>query len=480
MESERTIWTYVAGACLLMIGYALCVLASAAIVRSRQSQLKNLKVAPFGSVRLAERILVRADRYLITVQISKFFSGLFIGVVLVVSLSTKEVQSLVSALNPGGEHLLHTVLFVAVVVLICLIVLTVVQVAKAVAFWAPEKSLCLLAIPLYLAGLFFSPLSYFVADLVGKILSWIGLSVPVEREVAVSAEEISEIIERSAEAGEIEEDEGDMIQGVFEFSETLVHEVMTPRADIITIREDQSLQEVAQEFVSEGYSRLLVIGHELDDVSGVLLAKDLIPYVAQGKKAFRVSDVMRDVNLVSESHPVDDLLQDFRRTATHFAVVLDEHGGVSGIVTLEDLIEEIVGEIFDEHDSGEDEEEVQQTVSGELLVDGSMSIDDLNDMYGFQFSEGEYDTVAGFVIHLLGRIPEVGDHVQVEHAKITVEALEQNRVTLLRISSLGDTQFDSATTPSQAGQRKADKDPPEQNQKDCDNNSNPNKVSEVA
>jgi CBS domain containing-hemolysin-like protein len=257
--------------------------------------------------------------------------------------------------------------------------------------------------------------------------------VPVERELAVSAEELSEIVEMSSDAGEIEEEEKEMIQGIFNFSDTVVREVMTPRKDIIALEESATFEEVIGVLQRERLSRIVVTGPELDDVRGVLLAKDFIDLLGKPLPRFELKRFMRPSYFVANTKKVDTLLQEFKRDAVHFAVVLDEHGGVDGVVTVEDLIEEIVGEIFDEHDIPVEEAGAQELSNGELLVDGSVLIDDLNTQFSLELPPGEYDTIAGLVIHHLGTIPHLGQEVAVGPLVLHVSEMNQNRITQVRL-----------------------------------------------
>ncbi|RMG42907.1 MAG: HlyC/CorC family transporter [Candidatus Dadabacteria bacterium] len=333
--------------------------------------------------------------------------------------------------------------------------LFLVELGRWLASLNPERALVILLPVVYLVRLIVWP--FLVVDNVAKkILAGIGISVPDEHNLVTSAEELGELVARSGEAGTIEEDECELIEGVINFSDTVVREVMTPRKDVIYVREDTSFKELADTFTEHGFSRLLVVGDGLDDIKGLVLAKDLLPVLAEKKKG-KARDIMRQVDTVSSNRPIDEVLQEFRNKGAHFAVVIDEHGGVDGVVTMEDLIEEIVGDIFDEYDSPEEEAEVVETGAGDLLVEGSLAIDDLNDLNYAEFPEGEYDTVAGFVISRLGHIPAEGESLIFNGTRIVVEEVENNRITRLRISKhqklssnikeLGDRFGSSGETP---------------------------------
>lgn len=401
--------------------YPYFVLCSVALTRSRGKRIRELAQEGVGGAGFARLVLARANSSLIGIQIGIYLSAVVAGVLLF-------------TLWPGkaaGFQSWSIALAEVFVTVLCSLALT--QIAKALAFSAPEKVLCLTAFSIVFVTRALAPFVYFTGTLIARMLLKLGVRVPVERELVVSAEELSEMVELSSEAGEIEEDEREMIQGVFEFSDTVVREVMTPRKDIISVDESATLEQITQVFINERLSRLVVTGEDLDDVRGVLLAKDFMGLVGHQSPRFDLKRFMRPAYFVSNSKKVDKLLEEFKRDAVHFAVVLDEHGGVAGVVTVEDLIEEIVGEIFDEHDTPSEEASVTKAKNGELVVDGSMVIDDLNDNYNLAIPSGEYDTIAGFLIHQFGRIPSPGENFQFEDLRFIVEELEQNRITKVRV-----------------------------------------------
>ncbi|MCB0331931.1 MAG: HlyC/CorC family transporter [Bdellovibrionales bacterium] len=430
MESGTTVLNFLfllAG----LFGYACFVLASVSILRTSRSTLREQN--GWSSVRFARRVVRAADTYLLVVQIGKFFCGLFSGAIVLrlVHSYHSTFESLLFG-GPSGEVAYWA--YVAILFLgTTVVALTFVQFAKALGYAAPERVLSIVSVPLVFLRWVFTPLLFLLQNVVGAVLKSFALDAPVERGVVLSAEDLSEVVQKSSEAGVIEDDEREFIEGVFRLGEIALHDVMTPRKDIVSIREDDSLATVIDTFVDAGYSRLLVIGEELDDVRGMLLAKDLLPLINTPDEHFSVSRAMRKVVFIDGRRLVDDALGDLRSQSAHFAVVLDEHGGVDGLVTMEDLIEEIVGDIFDETDTPEEEIEVTETLTGELIVDGGTALDDLNDEHGLDFPEGEYSTIAGFVIHALGRIPDEGEEVRTNGSLVRVEKVEQNRILQLRI-----------------------------------------------
>jgi putative hemolysin len=412
----------------LVAAYVFFAAAAVVITRSRTKRLDELVEGNRFGAASAASIAHNADRYLLVTQFGSFLSVLLLGGV---GLQFWREEVFTDGLALSG--LLEVLLKGGIVAAALVLTLGVAQIAKAFAFAHPESILCALALPIRAWSTFSRPVAFLLMGGLTKVLRFLKVDAPAEREFGVSADEISEMVELSSEAGEIEEDEREMIQSVITLSDTVVREVMTPRTDIVAVTREMSLEEVVGVFVKEGLSRLLVIGDELDDVQGVLIAKDLMPLVGKSDPKFDFSRLVRPVFFVLNNKKVDELLAEFKREAVHFAVVLDEHGGVDGLVTVEDLLEEIVGDIFDEHDVPADELDVVRTKSGDLLVVGSALIEELNQSHGFGFPTGEYDTIAGFVIHHLGRIPSVGEIIEVDGVRIRVEEIAHNRVVRLRV-----------------------------------------------
>lgn len=414
-----------------MASFLLCAffrMMQLAITRSRTGRLREMGARSRSRRKYARLIRIHTGRYLFVCQSGFFLGALLLGLALgSIAYSALPAQWLEQS---GSSKFLVLFLSVAIAAVLPLLGL---QLCRTMAFNFPERTL----LGLGFVFVWFTKAFFPVVDVLDRALAavvrMLGLEYPCERQIAVPAEEIREIVEASGDAGEIEEEEKEMIKGVFLLSDTSVREIMTPRADVVSISIDSSLDELMRLFVAERLSRLLVIGESLDDVRGVVHAKDLLPIMGVPHPKFSIARIMRPACMVSGDRKVGDVLEQFRSQATHFAVVLDEHGGVDGVVTVEDLLEEIVGEIFDEFDSPADEVEVRQTKAGDFLIDGSMSMSDFNERFKAHLPEGEYDTIAGFVIHQLSRLPETGEIVECNRVRLKIEGIEQNRVTQLRV-----------------------------------------------
>ncbi len=248
----------------------------------------------------------------------------------------------------------------------------------------------------------------------------------------VSEEEIRSMAEVGSEEGSIDVGEKELIHSIFEFGDTIVREVMVPRPDIVAIEDDKTLRDVQQLVLSHGYSRIPVFHDSLDEVKGVVFAKDVLKALHQGKQDMPLSEIMRPAHFVPETKRVAELLKEMQREKFHQALVYDEHGSVTGIVSLEDLLEELVGEIADEYDR--EEPEVLELGDGVYRVSGKASIDDVNELLRTELPDEEWDTVAGLMLDLLGRMPENGEEVSFRGLNLKADKVQGRRIASVLIT----------------------------------------------
>jgi len=257
-------------------------------------------------------------------------------------------------------------------------------------------------------------------------------------------EEILRLMEIEEDAGEIEDDERKMIRGVFGLEGTAVREIMTPRTDFAAVDTEATVDDVVKLVVARGFSRIPLYEKNVDAIVGILYAKDLFRYLAEGHMPKDLREIARPALFVPESKRLDDLLTDMRKQRVHMAIVVDEYGGTAGLVTIEDLLEEIVGEIEDEYDPTE--EQIVRVSDDEAILDGRVSIDDLNDLFGLEMDNADYDTVGGCVFHRLGRVPAAGDVVETEGVRLAVLSVDGHRVRRLRATRIGTPPADAEQT----------------------------------
>ena len=252
------------------------------------------------------------------------------------------------------------------------------------------------------------------------------------REESEEEEEMLRLIELEEDEGEIEEDERKMIRGVFGLEETSVREIMTPRTDVVALEADADPREALRVSAERGLSRLPIYEGNLDSIVGVVYVKDLIRYLALDSELPKLREIARNPFFVPESKHIDDLLTDMRKQRIHMAIVVDEYGGTAGLATIEDLLEEIVGEIEDEHDVGEPQ--IVRVSDCEAIFDGRVDIDELNELFHTDIKGEEFDTVGGCVFHLLGRMPSVGDEAQTDGVQLKVLAVDGNRIKRVKVT----------------------------------------------
>ncbi|MDF1597719.1 MAG: hemolysin family protein [Acidimicrobiia bacterium] len=243
-------------------------------------------------------------------------------------------------------------------------------------------------------------------------------------------EDTEEVVEQESQ----DREEIDLISSVLDFSDTIVREVMVPRTDMVTIRENDVSDLAVDIVVEHGYSRLPVTGEGLDDIRGIVYAKDLLRFLDEGSAPAAVAQLMRSAYFVPETKRVSDLLRDMQSGKVHIAVVVDESGGTAGIVTIEDLIEELVGEIVDEHDT--EEAMVEVADDGSYLVDARLPVEELSELLGVDLPDEEWDTVGGLVLGLAGRVPFEGETFEVEGIILTATRVQGRRVAQVTASRL--------------------------------------------
>ena len=244
--------------------------------------------------------------------------------------------------------------------------------------------------------------------------------------------EIQQIIDEGEQRGLITEDEGEMIQGIFSFRDTTVREIMVPRTDAVAVSDDRTTGEMIDVIIQSGHTRIPVYKESIDNITGILHAKDLLAY--WGEKDIQIDKICRPPQFIPETQNVSDLLKNLLAKKDHMAIVIDEYGGMAGLVTLEDILEEIVGEILDEYDA--EENWIHEAEDGSILVDARLPVEDLEEFLNTALPEGQYESVGGLLITILGKVPGVGEKVVVEDIEMVVEAANSRKVEKVRIRRL--------------------------------------------
>jgi CBS domain containing-hemolysin-like protein len=255
-----------------------------------------------------------------------------------------------------------------------------------------------------------------------------------EEDREASDEEIETFIDAAKEEGIIEKDEDGLLRSVVEFGDIVVREIMTPRVEIVCIRKDATIQKLRNLIITEKFSRIPVYKDKVDNIEGIVIAKDLLQFADDKYGNEPIGPFIRPVIFVPESMKVSELLKEFQKVKQKLAMVVDEHGGISGLVTMEDLVEEIVGEIHDEYDT----EEAKVTKSGpqEYLVSGDAKVEELEKLFDVELAEDDYLTASGLITHHLGRLPKKGEAVEVKGLAVEVIDVDQKRIKKLKVRKL--------------------------------------------
>lgn len=418
----------------LVAANAYFVAVEFALVSARRSRVKELVDRGDRLAGIVEDAQQNIDLSVSGAQLGITLASLglgWIGEIAIADTLQRVFAGLPSPWSVIGTH--TTAIVIAFSLITFLHVVLGEQVPKMVAIIRPVKVARLTAPPLKIFNIVARPGLWVINGSSNFILRRLGMPGVDAHHTVHSPDEIQILLQDSLREGAVEQDEEAMIHGVFELTHTVAREVMTPRPDIQAVPADAGLEEVLEVAARTGHSRFPVYEGSIDKIVGVLIVKDLLRwFLKDDRSGFRAVDGARAPFYVPESKHVDDLLAEMRRQKVHLAVVVDEFGGTDGIVTLEDLLEEIVGDIYDEHDVAQ-QPEIAVKPGGRVEVDGGMSLSDLVEELDLAAVDEEYDTVAGYVIGTLGRIPEQGERVMLGDAELEVREVADRRVTLLEL-----------------------------------------------
>jgi putative hemolysin len=399
-----------------------------ALVSIRRSRVEQLVDEGSSGARRVRRLLEEPGRFLAVSQLGLTVIGFFASAYAAVSLVQRFSEFLVGLgmKKDGGAD---TIALIVVTVILALFTIIFAElVPKTLALANTERFAIALSLPIEFLARALGPLIRVLTGVTAWIAKLFGANV--SNEAQITAEELRLIVERGGEQGVLEAEEEQMINSIIELGERRLHEVMIPRIAIVSLAADTTLDEAIDKVVDEGHSRIPVYEESIDEVVGILYAKDLLPILKSGTGPRpTLRSLLRTPVFVPESMTIDDLLHEFQRRKVHIAIVLDEYGGTAGLLTIEDLLEEIVGEIQDEYDT--EEPMVVRISDDEARVDGRADVDDLAELFDTELGledEDEYDTVGGLIYHRIGGVPSPGDVVEVDGLVLTVESTDGRRV----------------------------------------------------
>jgi CBS domain containing-hemolysin-like protein len=417
---------------VLVAANAFFVAAEFSLVASRRTRIEALARQGDRQAKLVQKAIQSLDRYISATQLGITLASLGLG-----WIGEPAVASVFERLFQGWPSPFDLVATHAVATTIAFTLITVLHIVlgelapKALALLHPEATSRWVVAPLIGFTIATNPFIWVLNGAANATLRIFGMRAPTESERVHRPEEIVMLVKQSQESGHLARQDVRLIEGVFEFSEKTARDVMTPRTDVIALEETLTVEEAAQRIGDAGRSRYPVYGESADDVVGVIHAKQILANLGKAKYQ-KLRAIVSEPLFVPGSREVEDLLTDMKRAKRHMAIVVDEYGGTAGVVTMEDLLEEIVGEIYDEYDRTE----VQPSTSGaERTLPGNMEIAEANKRYGLGIETDQFQTVGGFVFGTLGRLPKEGDVVPVNDARLEVLKMDKRRVATLKITA---------------------------------------------
>jgi putative hemolysin len=427
--------TAVGGSLLLVLLLTLMTgafsMAETALVAVRRSRVEQLVEEGRKGALALQSLHTNPPRYIATVQIGITLLGfLSVAVAVAAATLTEPVIPFIAAQTGLSNKYAGALVIGVTTLLVALLSMILGEIApKSLALQSPDVWALRLAPFVNVCAFLFTPLSAFVLGFSNLLVRPLGAKARFETPL-ITREEFEQIIDQGEQHGELDDEEAKIITNVFDLSETPVRAVMTPRTDMTALPLDAPLTRTLETILESGHSRIPVYQNTVDNIVGIVHAKDLLPHFKAEQHNVDLSEVMRPPYFVPEMKKVSDLLAEMRRSNHHLAIVQDEYAGTEGIVTIEDLLEEIVGEIRDEYDVDEPDMEVLSET--ESLMDGRMSIDDVNDRLGLELPRKDYDTIGGLIFGLLGHEASPGERVRVHDTDLVVETTENGRIRTIR------------------------------------------------
>ena len=423
---------------LLVAANGFFVAAEFSLVSVRRTRIAELVASGNVSAVAVQKAISNPDRVIAATQLGITIASLGLGWIGEPALTYwlyPLVQLFPADIQPDVSHSIAAGFSFAIITFLHVVVGELAP--KSIALQDPERTSLVVARPTLWTEWVFKPVIMLLNGTGNALLKLVGVKPATGHELVHSVAELKMLVTASAEGGVVEEDESEMLHAIFDFGELLVRQVMIPRTEVVAVEADMPLEEVTKLVTENPYTKLPVYEENLDQILGILHVKDLLRLITQkGEHNGTARSLVRDTLYVPETLSVNHLLHQFRDNSQHIAIVLDEYGGTAGLVTLEDLLEEIVGEV---HDPFEDETpEIQVLPDGTTLIDGLMLIEEVNEHLGLNLIDPHYDTIAGYVMGKLGRVPKTGDVIESGGVRIKVEAMDGLRISRLQLTRVKD------------------------------------------
>ncbi|MEK7667440.1 MAG: hemolysin family protein [Gemmatimonadota bacterium] len=412
---------------LLVLANAFFVAAEFALVASRRTRIEAMIRRGDAKAKLARSIILALDRYIAGTQLGITMTSLGLGWVGEPAIARTLLGLFAALPAPLDTIVTHGVASAVAFAIITFLHIVLGELTpRSLALIYPEQTSRWVAAPLIAFTIATNPFIWFLKTSANLVLRLFGVQAPKELEHLHSPEELRMLVEQSQKAGKLDRDDARLLTGVFEFSEKNAREVMTPRTEIVAIPEGASLEEAADRIAAAGRSRYPVFKASLDEITGIAHAKDVLAAFRQARPPADIAPLVRPAHFVPASREVEDVLADMKLLKVHMAIVLDEFGGTAGLVTMEDLLEEIVGQIEDEHDRPG--RAPRGSAAGAATAAGSEPLDDVNLRLGLALASQDYTTLGGFLFGALGRLPKVGDRIVVKGGTFEITAMDGRRV----------------------------------------------------
>jgi CBS domain containing-hemolysin-like protein len=434
---------------LLILINAFFVAAEFSLVAIRRSRVEQL--AEGGSMvgRLLKEAIKKLDTYIATTQLGITVMGLILGAFGEPYVTRLILPVLTFLLGGFGEEIARSVGLVLAIMLITYFTIIIGElVPKGLSLQRTEQVASLVIIPLILFQRVTYPFVWLLNRSGNLVLRLMGLKPSASNSMVGSAEELKLIVEASSKEGVLDASEGEIISQILDLEETPVRAIMVPRVEMVTISADASLREFWNTAREHRYSRVPVFRDNVDNIIGVAYAKDLLEYTGAVLDNSKVGSICHPAYFVPETMGARELLREMRRRKTHMAIVVDEFKGTAGLITLEDIIEEIIGEIYDESDE-EEVAPIQEVSDGVFMLDASIPLEDASEKLGIELPNGEYDTLSGFLMHEFGHIPEAGERLEYGGMEFIVETADPRGIERVRAQRKA-LQDSSSETPGES------------------------------
>lgn len=419
----------------ILIGFnAFFAASEIAIITLNDNKIKKMADEGHRKAKLLESLISEPSRFLATIQVGITLAGLLASAFAAESFADRLTNAVKASGLPIDVSIIKTVAVILITIILAYFQLVLGElVPKRVAMQKPEVISMYAISPINFLSRITNPFVKLLTLSTNFVIRLFGGNPDADEE-KITEEEIRMMVDVGQEKGVIQGTEKEMINNIFEFDNTSVSEIMTHRTDIVAIPLDSGLDYVMEIIRTEKYTRIPVYEETIDNIVGILHVKDMFNYVSgNSSEKFKLKEIIRLPYFIPQSKKTDELFKELQKSKTHMAIVIDEYGGTAGIVTVEDLLEEIVGNIFDEYD--EEEKEIEKLDENTFLIDGMVSLDKIKNQLEVELPVEEYETLSGFVIGQLGRIPNEEDKPELEFNGIIfkVEEVDEKRISRVKV-----------------------------------------------